>query len=127
MDEAREFAERAAPTSAAGSRSTTSAPASARFYYLKHLPLDYLKIDGEFIRKLPRQRDRPARRPGDGRDRAAASASRRSPSSSRTSETLELLRDYGVDYAQGFHVGRPEPAPANGHVTDARGALTGGA
>jgi EAL domain-containing protein (putative c-di-GMP-specific phosphodiesterase class I) len=24
--------------------------------------------------------------------------------------TLELLRELGVDYAQGFHVGRPGPA-----------------
>jgi EAL domain-containing protein (putative c-di-GMP-specific phosphodiesterase class I) len=25
--------------------------------------------------------------------------------------TLELLRDFGVDHAQGFHVGRPAPLP----------------
>ena len=24
-------------------------------------------------------------------------------------ETLELLRELGVDYAQGFHLGRPAP------------------
>ena len=23
--------------------------------------------------------------------------------------TVELLREFGVNYAQGFHVGRPEP------------------
>jgi EAL domain-containing protein (putative c-di-GMP-specific phosphodiesterase class I) len=28
------------------------------------------------------------------------------------SETLDLLRDYGVDFAQGFHLGRPEPISA---------------
>jgi EAL domain-containing protein (putative c-di-GMP-specific phosphodiesterase class I) len=26
--------------------------------------------------------------------------------------TLELLRDFGVDHAQGFHLGRPAPLPA---------------
>ena len=26
-------------------------------------------------------------------------------------ETLQLLRDFGVDYAQGFHIGRPQPLP----------------
>jgi EAL domain-containing protein (putative c-di-GMP-specific phosphodiesterase class I) len=24
-------------------------------------------------------------------------------------ETLELLREFGVDYAQGYHLGRPAP------------------
>ncbi|MBK5228708.1 MAG: EAL domain-containing protein [Actinobacteria bacterium] len=24
-------------------------------------------------------------------------------------ETLELLRGYGVDFVQGFHIGRPAP------------------
>jgi EAL domain-containing protein (putative c-di-GMP-specific phosphodiesterase class I) len=27
-------------------------------------------------------------------------------------ETLVLLRDLGVDFAQGFHIGRPAPHPA---------------
>jgi hypothetical protein len=28
--------------------------------------------------------------------------------------TLALLRRYGVDYAQGFHLGHPEPIRGNG-------------
>jgi EAL domain-containing protein (putative c-di-GMP-specific phosphodiesterase class I) len=27
-------------------------------------------------------------------------------------ETIRLLQEHGVDYAQGFHVGRPEPVAA---------------
>jgi EAL domain-containing protein (putative c-di-GMP-specific phosphodiesterase class I) len=27
-------------------------------------------------------------------------------------ETIRLLREHGVDYAQGYYVGRPEPLPA---------------
>jgi EAL domain-containing protein (putative c-di-GMP-specific phosphodiesterase class I) len=27
-------------------------------------------------------------------------------------ETIRLLQKHGVDYAQGFHVGRPAPLPA---------------
>ncbi len=96
------------------------------FYYLKYLPLDFLKIDGDFIRKLKvSEVDQVLVR---GMVEVARGLGVRTIAEFvEDGETLELLRDYGIDYAQGFHVGRPEPAPANGHVTDARGALPGGA
>jgi EAL domain-containing protein (putative c-di-GMP-specific phosphodiesterase class I) len=28
--------------------------------------------------------------------------------------TLELLRELGTDFVQGFHIGRPAPAPRSG-------------
>jgi diguanylate cyclase (GGDEF)-like protein/PAS domain S-box-containing protein len=77
-------------------------------YYLKHLPVSFVKLDGEFIHNLPRSEiDRHmvgaivgiAR--GLGIKTVAESVS--------DEETVELLRQQGVDYAQGFHVGRPEP------------------
>jgi EAL domain-containing protein (putative c-di-GMP-specific phosphodiesterase class I) len=78
------------------------------FYYLKHLPLDYLKIDGEFVRDLPssatdqmilRSIVQMAR--GLGKQTIAEFVG--------NEETVELLREYGVDYAQGYHVGPPRP------------------
>jgi EAL domain-containing protein (putative c-di-GMP-specific phosphodiesterase class I) len=76
------------------------------FYYLKHLPFDYLKIDGHFVRSLPRSRNDQlvvkalvgvAR--GMGKQTVAEFVGDRS--------TVELLREYGVDHAQGFALGRP--------------------
>jgi EAL domain-containing protein (putative c-di-GMP-specific phosphodiesterase class I) len=29
-------------------------------------------------------------------------------------ETLQLLREYGVDFAQGYHLGRPAPLEMSG-------------
>jgi EAL domain-containing protein (putative c-di-GMP-specific phosphodiesterase class I) len=78
------------------------------FQYLKHLPFSYLKIDGDFIRALP---DSP-------KDQLVVKAlvgvtrgmGRRTIAEFVSDEaTIELLRDYGVDYAQGFEVGRPRP------------------
>jgi EAL domain-containing protein (putative c-di-GMP-specific phosphodiesterase class I) len=78
------------------------------FYYLKHLPVDYLKIDGEFVRGLPRS-------PIDQRMVKAMVEIARSldlrtiAECVETAETLTLLREYGVDFAQGYHLGRPQP------------------
>jgi diguanylate cyclase (GGDEF)-like protein/PAS domain S-box-containing protein len=77
------------------------------FYYLKHLPFDYLKIDGDFIRELPRnQADRLTVQAiveiakGMGKKTIAEFV--------ETEEVLALLRVLGVDFAQGFRIGRPD-------------------
>jgi len=78
------------------------------FSYLKHLPVDYVKIDGQFVRDLPGSTD----------DRVLVKAivdvarglhKRTIAEFVGSDEALGLLRDYGVDYAQGFHLGVPEP------------------
>ncbi len=79
------------------------------FQYLKHLPFDYLKIDGDFIHALPRSHtDQLVVKAlvgvvqGLGRETIAEFVG--------DTQTLGMLREFGVDYAQGFVVGRPRPA-----------------
>lgn len=76
------------------------------FRYLKRLPFDYLKIDGDFVRALPRSH----------KDQLVVQALVRVAQGmgKRTiaeyvggQETIALLASYGVDYAQGFAIGRP--------------------
>lgn len=81
------------------------------FQYLKHLPFDFLKIDGDFIRGLPvSTTDQLVVKAladvvrGMGRLTIAEFVG--------DGATLTLLHDYGVDYAQGFAVGRPAPRSA---------------
>ncbi len=83
------------------------------FYYLKHLPFDYLKIDGEFVAGCLANRTdqlvieavvRIAR--GLGKETIAEFV--------ETPELEEFLREQGIDHAQGFHIGRPVPIPAPG-------------
>ncbi len=80
------------------------------FRYLKDLPVDYLKIDGAFIRGLDLNDKDPlfvraivdvAR--GLGIVTIAEFAEREA--------TLRLLRSLGVHMAQGFVIGRPAPEP----------------
>ncbi|MGE5527320.1 MAG: PAS domain S-box protein [Methanosarcina sp.] len=80
----------------------------ASFYYLKHLSFDLLKIDGEFIRNLPASTtDQLVVRSvvdiakGLGKRTIAEFVGDRA--------TLDLLREYGVDFAQGFYLGLPRP------------------
>jgi diguanylate cyclase (GGDEF)-like protein/PAS domain S-box-containing protein len=80
----------------------------ASFYYLKHLPISYLKIDGEFVREL-------FRTPTDQLLVSALVQVSRGLKIKTIAEfvgdqeTLDLLRELGVDFAQGYHIGRPEP------------------
>jgi EAL domain-containing protein (putative c-di-GMP-specific phosphodiesterase class I) len=77
------------------------------FHYLKHLPFSYLKIDGAFIRGLP----------DSAHDQLVVKAlvglvremgQRTIAEFVGDQATLRLLRELGVDYAQGFEVGRPQ-------------------
>lgn len=78
------------------------------FYYLKHLPVDFLKIDGSFIRNLPR--DTVDQHLVKAMVEVARGLGKRTIAEFvEEEETLLLLREYGVDYAQGYYVGRPEP------------------
>lgn len=76
------------------------------FYYLKRLPLHYIKIDGDFIQSLTRsQTDQHVTKAIV--DVAQGMGLKTIAEFVEDAETLELLRSYGVDYAQGFHIGRP--------------------
>jgi diguanylate cyclase (GGDEF)-like protein/PAS domain S-box-containing protein len=88
------------------------------FYYLKHLPFDYLKIDGEFVSGcLGNKTDqlvieavvRIAR--GLGKETVAEFVS--------DPQLEAFVRSQGVDHAQGFHVGRPVPLSQIGLGTPA--------
>ncbi|MBX6395717.1 MAG: EAL domain-containing protein [Alicyclobacillaceae bacterium] len=77
-------------------------------YSLKYLPLDYLKIDGVFIQDLVRNRVDQCLVKGltlSMRELGIQTIAE----FVEDEETMNVLRSYGVDYAQGFHVGRPRP------------------
>lgn len=79
------------------------------FFYLKHLPFDSLKIDGEFIRQIA----------DSAHDQHVVRALVQIASALQLEtvaefveedRTLEILQEIGVDYAQGYAIGRPRPA-----------------
>ncbi len=78
------------------------------FYQLKNLDVDYLKIDGSFIRNLSHD-------PVDKHLVLAMVHLARSLGKQTIAEfvedqeILDILREIGVDCAQGFHIGRPRP------------------
>jgi diguanylate cyclase (GGDEF)-like protein/PAS domain S-box-containing protein len=78
------------------------------FYYLKHLPVSYIKLDGEFIQNLP-ESEIDAHMVTAIVGVARGLGIKTVAESVTDDETIRLLRDHGVDYAQGFHVGRPAP------------------
>ena len=78
------------------------------FAYLKHLPVDFIKIDGSFITEMLNSKI----------DRAMVETivhiARVMGKSTvaefvESDEILEALREIGVDYAQGYAIGKPSP------------------
>ncbi len=78
------------------------------FWHLKRLPVDFLKIDGSFIRDLPDD-------PVDQRLVAAMVEVARGLGKETIAEfvgdeaTLQILRRCGADFAQGYYIGKPHP------------------
>jgi PAS domain S-box-containing protein len=79
------------------------------FSYLKRLPVDQLKIDIEFVRDI---RTEPASlHVVEAVAHLARSFGHRTVAEGvEDRETLDLLRKLGIDYAQGYLLGRPIPA-----------------
>jgi EAL domain-containing protein (putative c-di-GMP-specific phosphodiesterase class I) len=79
------------------------------FYYLKHLPFDCVKIDGDFVKELPSSP--PDQLTVQAIVRIASGLGKETVAEYvQDEDTLALLREFGVDFAQGYHVGRPRPA-----------------
>jgi len=78
------------------------------FYYLKYLPVDFLKIDGEFVKTLPNS---PTDRVFiEGIVSVAKKIGIKTIAESvENEEGLEMVKDLGIDYAQGYYLGKPEP------------------
>lgn len=83
----------------------------ASLTYLRLLPARYLKIDIEFVRDLTHNETnqhlvRSIVHLARGLDKETVAEG------VEDEEVLTLLRSFGVDYAQGFHLGRPQPVDA---------------
>jgi diguanylate cyclase (GGDEF) domain len=78
------------------------------FYYLKYIPVDFLKIEGEFIKSLPNS---PTDRVFiEGIVSVAKKMGIKTIAEFVENErVLEVVKDLGIDYAQGYYLGKPEP------------------
>ncbi len=86
------------------------------FTYLKNLPVDYLKIDGSFVHDMI----------DDTIDHAMVEAINQVghimgigtiAECAESEEVVDMLRDLGVDYAQGYAMGSPVPIEGLKQVT----------
>ncbi len=76
--------------------------------YLKHLPVNFLKIDGSFVQHLAREPKNQAIVRSMNQV-AHALGKQTIAEFVEDTQTLELLREFGVDFVQGYHLGRPGP------------------
>jgi diguanylate cyclase (GGDEF)-like protein len=76
------------------------------FHYLKHLPVDMIKLDGSFVRQLARDKfDRVFVKAMSQMARGLGITS--TAEFIESEEVIEILLELGVDLGQGFHLARP--------------------
>ena len=80
----------------------------ASYAYLRHLPLDILKIDDSFISGIEHDPINQAM-VGSMRQIAGQLGLLSVAEFVETQASLDCLRNLGIDYAQGYFVGRPQP------------------
>ena len=107
MEEARAFADRLTALGCRFALDDFGAGFSS-FYYLKYLPLNYLKIDGDFIKGLTSSvTDQLVVQ--SMVDIARGMGMKTIAEFVEAPETAEMLHAKGVDYSQGYYHGRPRP------------------
>lgn len=76
-------------------------------HYLKNAPVDYVKIDGSLIRQLDKNND----------DKvfvkalielAQAFGKKTVAEFVESEDILNILKEFGIDYVQGYHIGKPK-------------------
>jgi len=82
----------------------------ASFYYLQKLPVDYIKIDGSFVRQLSRNTNNQTLVKAIT-DVAKGFGKKTIAEYVEDSDTLKLLKTFQVDYAQGYYIGEPTDLP----------------
>jgi EAL domain-containing protein (putative c-di-GMP-specific phosphodiesterase class I) len=77
------------------------------FYYLKHLPVDYVIIDGSFIQQLDKSfEDKVFVK---ALTEVSQAVGKKTVAEFVENEAiLQILHDFGIDYAQGYHIGKPD-------------------
>jgi diguanylate cyclase (GGDEF)-like protein/PAS domain S-box-containing protein len=78
------------------------------FYYLKHLPFDVVKIDGDFIKALTTSKTDQLM------IQAIVTITRGLEKQTiaefvEDQDILDMLRRFGIDFAQGYYIGKPQP------------------
>jgi diguanylate cyclase (GGDEF)-like protein/PAS domain S-box-containing protein len=89
------------------------------FYYLKHLPFDFIKIDGEFVQHAAS--GHVDQLVIEAVVRIAQGLGKETVAEFVTDEhSQRMVKRLGVDYAQGYHIGRPVPIDVLLAVRDER-------
>jgi diguanylate cyclase (GGDEF)-like protein/PAS domain S-box-containing protein len=76
------------------------------FGYLKALPVDYLKIDGMFVKDIAKNKVSKAM-VASINEVGHVMGKQTIAEFVEDAEILQLLRDMGIDYAQGYHISKP--------------------